>query len=212
MPKKKPGLKLDLSDIDQQPQQGASIGPADGRHDLSHINLDILSNSQVFLGPQTQLKNAIDNKGVKYVINVGNVPYTQPSTDQFKFPDLESAEERTVDGIQFLFCPAKDLPGQDLSQYFSIINQFFRDALKTGEPIFIHCHQGISRSATALIAFVMEKSKCSLEDAIEKVKEHRKCINPNLGFIAQLSAFQKSLPPPPSSEPTVQSQSSMPFA
>ncbi|WP_032126336.1 hypothetical protein, partial [Piscirickettsia salmonis] len=128
--KKPPGFKLDFSNIDQNQQQGASAGPADDRHDLSHINLPAFRRSNVYLGPEYQLKNAIDKKGVKYVINVGNVSYTQPDTAQFKFPDLESAEERTVDGIRFLFCPANDLPGQDLSQYFSRINQFFRDALK----------------------------------------------------------------------------------
>ncbi|WP_282435034.1 dual specificity protein phosphatase family protein [Piscirickettsia salmonis] len=176
------------------------------------MNLPAFGKSSVYLGPESQLKNAIDNKGVKYVINVGNVPYTQPSTDQFKFPDLESAEERTVDGIQFLFCPAKDLPGQDLSQYFSRINQFLRDALKTEQPIFIHCHQGISRSASALSAFLLEKSKDSAEKTIDLLRTHRRCINPNLGFVAQLLTFQKSLPPSLPSEPTVQSQSSMPFA
>ncbi|QNR79673.1 dual specificity protein phosphatase family protein [Piscirickettsia salmonis] len=82
----------------------------------------------------------------------------------------------------------------------------------TEQPIFIHCQQGISRSASALSAFLLEESKDSVEKTIDLLRTHRRCINPNLGFVAQLLTFQKSLPPSPPSEPTVQPQSSMPFA
>ncbi|OAJ33133.1 dual specificity protein phosphatase family protein [Piscirickettsia salmonis] len=208
IPKPKPNLKLDLSNIDQQPQQGASAGPADDRHDLSYIDLPLFGKSKLYLGPEYQLKNALSNKGVKHVINVGNIPYTEPDTDKFKFPGLESAEERTVDGIQFLFCPAKDSTDQDLRQYFLKINQFLREAIETGQPIFIHCQQGMSRSASALSAFILAESKCSLEEAIGLIRGHRGCIDPNLGFITQLLAFQQSLTPGPSA----QSESSMLFA
>ncbi|WP_395168423.1 dual specificity protein phosphatase family protein [Piscirickettsia salmonis] len=191
--KKPPGLKLDFSNIDQNQQQGASAGPADDRHDLSHINLPAFRRSNVYLGPAAQLEHAITEKDIKYVINVGNVRYSKIAETEFPFVEREGAEKHEINGIQFLFCPAKDVPGQNLSQYFLTINQFLRDALKTGQPIFIHCHQGISRSASALLAFVMEESKCSLEDAIKQVKEHRKCIDPNMGFVGQLKTIEQSL-------------------
>jgi protein-tyrosine phosphatase len=52
--------------------------------------------------------------------------------------------------------------------------------------VLIHCHQGVSRSATITIAYLMKRFNWNYEEAYEYVKERRPCIYPNKGFIRQL--------------------------
>ena len=59
--------------------------------------------------------------------------------------------------------------------------------------VFVHCHAGISRSATICIAYVMKTMQWGLSKAYEFVKQKRPCISPNLHFMGQLLEFQKQL-------------------
>ena len=59
--------------------------------------------------------------------------------------------------------------------------------------VFVHCHAGISRSATICIAYIMKTMQWDLSKAYEFVKERRPCISPNLHFMGQLLEFQKRL-------------------
>lgn len=59
--------------------------------------------------------------------------------------------------------------------------------------VFVHCHAGISRSATICIAYIMKAMQWDLSKAYEFVKEKRPCISPNLHFMGQLLEFEKQL-------------------
>jgi len=59
--------------------------------------------------------------------------------------------------------------------------------------VFVHCHAGISRSATICIAYIMKTMQWDLSRAYEFVKQRRPCISPNLHFMGQLLEFQKRL-------------------
>jgi predicted protein tyrosine phosphatase len=53
------------------------------------------------------------------------------------------------------------------------INMFVKSALCQNGRILIHCHQGISRSATAIIAFVMDYKNICLDEAFANLKSDR---------------------------------------
>ena len=59
--------------------------------------------------------------------------------------------------------------------------------------MFVHCHAGISRSATVCIAYMMRTKKMSVEEAYKFVKSKRPIISPNLHFMGQLLEYQKQL-------------------
>lgn len=57
----------------------------------------------------------------------------------------------------------------------------------------MHCYAGVSRSATIVIAYLMQEHGMSYSDAMQHVKKQRYFICPNDGFRRQLSQFQKEL-------------------
>lgn len=68
----------------------------------------------------------------------------------------------------------------------------FVDEVKgAGGKTLVHCHAGVSRSATICIAYVMYSRHASLDTAFEFVKSCRSEISPNAGFMHQLLEFEK---------------------
>ena len=58
--------------------------------------------------------------------------------------------------------------------------------------VYVHCYQGMSRSATVLLAFLMIYRQMSLLDAIKQVRQ-RRAIHPNPGFMKQLVELNNQL-------------------
>lgn len=54
----------------------------------------------------------------------------------------------------------------------------------------MHCHRGMSRSASLVIAFKMKHRNMSLGEAFDRTKACRSCIRPNDGFLGQLHKYE----------------------
>lgn len=52
--------------------------------------------------------------------------------------------------------------------------------------MLVHCSQGVSRSATLAIAYLMWKQAACYDDVFQAVKAARGVTNPNIGFICQV--------------------------
>lgn len=50
--------------------------------------------------------------------------------------------------------------------------------------------RGVSRSASIIIAFLIDHLKLSLSEAIALVKTQRPCVSPNVGFMRELKEFE----------------------
>lgn len=84
-----------------------------------------------------------------------------------------------------------DSPKTDIKRYFDrCINDInnFNDG-----NVLIHCHAGVSRSATICIAYMMKTNNLSLENAFRYVRSRRSIILPNYGFFQQLIDYEKEL-------------------
>lgn len=91
--------------------------------------------------------------------------------------------------IKYLQFDLLDSETQDIKQYFDKSGKFIDDAIKGGGNVLVHCHAGISRSTTLVLAYLIKYKKMSFEKALETVREIRPKINPNQGFIKQLKEY-----------------------
>lgn len=62
--------------------------------------------------------------------------------------------------------------------------------LKT-KNVLVHCHMGISRSASIVLAFLMKNYKLSLDGAFNHTVGIRKTIGPNEKFWTELKKYEK---------------------
>ncbi|XP_026317322.1 dual specificity protein phosphatase 1B-like [Hyposmocoma kahamanoa] len=92
--------------------------------------------------------------------------------------------------ISTLFIRAYDTPQTHLLPYFPMANAFIGEGLQKG-AVLVHCHFGVSRSATLVIAFIMERYELTYQQAYNYVRQRRRFINPNPGFISQLQQYER---------------------
>ncbi|CAD8064039.1 unnamed protein product [Paramecium primaurelia] len=84
----------------------------------------------------------------------------------------------------------------NISQHFQIANEWIERGFKIG-GVLVHCMAGISRSATIVISYLIEKKMMNFNQALSFVKSKRPQINPNKGFSNQLQAFVAKVQQPP---------------
>ena len=82
------------------------------------------------------------------------------------------------------------MPEEDLLSHFEESNAFIADCLAKEGAVLIHCYRGRSRSATVMVAFLMQKHGYSAERALAKVRNRREIIQPHDSFLAQLKLFE----------------------
>jgi protein-tyrosine phosphatase len=70
--------------------------------------------------------------------------------------------------------------------------EFIHSGISSGGNVLVHCAQGKSRSATAVIAYVMATRGLSSLEGQDFVKEHRKMAEPNAKFLEILKSFEAS--------------------
>ncbi|KAI9202909.1 protein-tyrosine phosphatase-like protein [Polychytrium aggregatum] len=73
--------------------------------------------------------------------------------------------------------------------------QFIVDAKAANKDakILVHCQAGRSRSATAVIGYLIKGEKMLLKDAYEHVKQLRPGVCPNIGFMLALMRLEKEV-------------------
>ena len=67
------------------------------------------------------------------------------------------------------------------------------DARKQNGRVYVHCVQGISRSSTLCICYLIFTRRMTFQEGFTYCKQRRGCVNPNMTFIAQLVNFYKRL-------------------
>ena len=107
--------------------------------------------------------------------------------------ELDLSKEASSQNIEYKKVPADDYDSFDLQSYFPEITEFIHKSLTNQGTIVVHCLMGVSRSATAVMAYLIRFHGLSSEEAFEKVKEKRTVVGPNDGFMIQLKQYEKKL-------------------
>ncbi|ANQ09603.1 Dual-specificity phosphatase [Plasmodium coatneyi] len=105
---------------------------------------------------------------------------------------FEYPEDKVPNGFAKLRVNLEDIGMEQISSYFEESNNFIHSYVKKEQGVLISCCQGISRSSTMCIAYLMGKQNFFLIEAFNFVME-KKTICPNIGFIEQLCDYEKVL-------------------
>lgn len=87
----------------------------------------------------------------------------------------------------------QDNPTEDITSILYDVFDYFEDVREQKGKVFVHCCQGVSRSTSLVIAYLMWKGGQSFDDAFQYVKEARSIADPNMGFACQLLQCQKRI-------------------
>lgn len=85
----------------------------------------------------------------------------------------------------------QDSPSEDITSILYDVFDYFEDVREQCGKVFVHCCQGVSRSTSLVIAYLMWREGQSFDDAFQYVKAARGIADPNMGFACQLLQCQK---------------------
>lgn len=83
--------------------------------------------------------------------------------------------------IEYLTLRLLDTPSEDMLSVFYDVFDFIENARAAGGKVFVHCSQGVSRSAALVIAYIMWKTGKNYDEVFQSVKDVRGVVNPNIG-------------------------------
>ncbi|UJR23812.1 hypothetical protein I4U23_026788 [Adineta vaga] len=140
---------------------------------------DKIDDCGVWLGDVTASENhqALNNHQITHIVTILD----------YKPRNLDS--NRT-----YLFIDAEDLQSTDLlTNEFDKCFQFIEQAIQQGHQVLIHCHAGVSRSATIAAMYLMRKYSLTREEALERLRNKRRywSVLPNDSFLRQLDLFHQ---------------------
>lgn len=99
--------------------------------------------------------------------------------------------EHPIEGITYGYVDIYDSDRQSLSKSIRTFLDFVQSANKQSRDtrILVHCHAGISRSVSMIVALLITEYGYSYNDALAHIRRHRPEAEPNPGFEKQLRAL-----------------------
>eukprot|EP01084_Bolivina_argentea_P218478 370750_1 len=133
----------------------------------------------VYMGSAETAKNSklLKSVGITHVLAVGWNLKKYHEND-FKYLLINEIEDR---------------PGFFIMSIMKQCFKFMDECIVTNKSnLFVHCHKGLSRSATTIIAYEMYAHKKPYEKVLAEIRKNRSFIMPNIGFQAQLAKFEQT--------------------
>lgn len=94
-------------------------------------------------------------------------------------------------GVTVAVFPAEDRSDYNIHKDAVGALKFIFDGVRNNELILVHCHAGVSRSATVVLMYLMIRYKMPLDEALMTLKNIRPIVNPNSGFMAYLRCVDR---------------------
>ena len=97
------------------------------------------------------------------------------------------------DDFNYLHFFLKDSKSESIECVFYRCIDFINNAKKSGGKVLVHCMQGVSRSVTVCLAYIIFTQRRPFEQVFEDAKIKRGICSPNTGFQVQLIWWFKRL-------------------
>lgn len=115
-------------------------------------------------------ENFLKKYKIKYIINLSNEKINIFPTIKYKHINIE------------------DDPSTNIYKYFDTCTSIINNCLSNNNSILINCKQGLSRSASIIVAYFIKIKKLSVSESYDVVNNKRS-ININFGFLEQLNQY-----------------------
>lgn len=169
----------ELTDLIKAPSGGYYVLPTDPYNEVY---------PDIFIGdaPTALCTGMLNRLGITHVVNAAegkekNHGYVNTSAAFYEHA-----------GIRYLGIPALDMQSFKLEPYFEEAADFIHAAISSKGKVLVHCRQGISRSSTLVLAYLMLKRQMTVQQAVKRVRAQREII-PNKGFLQQLCHLNERL-------------------
>ncbi|KAJ7471619.1 protein-tyrosine phosphatase-like protein [Mycena galericulata] len=116
--------------------------------------------------------------GIKHLVQALEAPWAPPC--------------RKEDGFVAYSIDIRDKESVDLRPHLEAACVYIERALRRGEGVLVHCQQGVSRSPSIVIAYLIRNHAMSYDAALAFVKRKRACAKPNPGFARALVEWEAS--------------------
>ncbi|MBA0725700.1 hypothetical protein Golax_022264 [Gossypium laxum] len=167
-------LKLDLSSIQRSNENGGLMK----REKIAFFDKECSKVAEhIYLGGDAVAKDReiLKQNGITHVLNcVG-----------FVCPEYFKAD------FVYRTLWLQDSPSEDITSILYDVFDYFEHVREHSGRVFVHCCQGVSRSTSLVIAYLMWREGQSFDDAFQYVKAARGIADPNMGFACQLLQCQK---------------------
>lgn len=110
-------------------------------------------------------------------------------SDKVKFPESKPR----VPGVTYAVFAVADDPRQPIAQTAFAATDFIDKAVARGEKVLVHCHAGVSRSATVVLLHIMLNHGYTLDEALARLRRVRPQVDPNEGFMRFLRKIDRLL-------------------
>ena len=94
--------------------------------------------------------------------------------------------------INVLFYPVVDSPTNGIEWANEAYN-FIDNEINKGNCTYVNCSQGISRSTTLVLYYLINKCDMTLNEAFQKLKQKRNRICPSVGFVKGLIYYEEKI-------------------
>ncbi|XP_065364570.1 dual specificity protein phosphatase MPK-4 [Calliphora vicina] len=133
----------------------------------------------LYLGNLTAATNmeTLRSFNITYILTLDSVPLPKHITE--------------ASFLTTKFIHISDMPKEDILHHLNTCVDFITSALSKGNKILVHCYFGVSRSSTAVIAYIMKHHNMEYQAAYDYVKSKRRFVQPNIGFTAQLKLWKR---------------------
>ncbi|EFO62608.1 Dual specificity phosphatase, catalytic [Giardia lamblia P15] len=103
---------------------------------------------------------------------------------------LESQSPRYgISNLTCLLLKLRDTGLENIDSLFLEAIAFIHEARMQNKTVLVHCYQGVSRSASLVIAYIMWANDLSYEEAYSHVRSCRGVVAPNTGFVFRLVSW-----------------------
>jgi protein-tyrosine phosphatase len=139
--------------------------------------------SYLYLGGKSDAKSkeSLEELNIKYILNCTPQRVDDP---EFGCPNFFQKDKTFV----YKRIPIFDNKGEDILPHLDSAFKFIEEGQHYGN-VLVHCHKGVSRSASFVIGYLMRKNEFTFDEALLFVQSVRPVVQPNEAFITQLQSY-----------------------